>query len=85
MLEHTFAKLPEPIREVRIRADGVFFDHKIIDFIAEKKAFYVIVARLTSPLKSRLPGLRYRGISSGCGRRSSDAARTGGAGRDVSW
>lgn len=64
-LERAFAKLPEPIREVRVRADGAFFDHKIIDFIEGKRAFYAIVARLTRPLKNRLPGLRYRRISSG--------------------
>ncbi len=65
LLERAFAKLPEPIREVRVRADGAFFDHKIIDFIEEKRAFYAIVARLTRPLKNRLPGLRYRRIASG--------------------
>ncbi len=65
LLEHAFAKLPEPIREVRVRADGAFFDHKIVDFIEGKRAFYAIVARLTRPLKNRLSGLRYRRISSG--------------------
>ena len=65
LLERAFAKLPGPIREVRVRADGAFFDHKIIEFIEGKRAFYAIVARLTRPLKSRLGGLRYRGVSSG--------------------
>jgi hypothetical protein len=65
LLERAFAKLPEAIREVRVRADGAFFDHKIIEFIEEKRAFYAIIARLTRPLKNRLPGLRYRHISSG--------------------
>ena len=65
LLERAFAKLPEAIREVRVRTDGAFFDHKIIEFIEEKRAFYAIVAQLTRPLKSRLPGLRYRRISSG--------------------
>ena len=65
LLERAFAKLPEAIREVRVRADGAFFDRKIIEFIEQKRAFYVIVARLTGPLKARLGGLRYRRISSG--------------------
>ncbi len=65
LLERAFAKLPEPIRAVRVRADGAFFDHKIINFIEEKRAFYVIVARLTRPLKHRLAGLRYRRVSAG--------------------
>lgn len=65
LLERAFTKLPEPIREVRVRADGAFFDHQIIEFIEAKRAFYAIVARLTRPLKNRLPGLRYRRISWG--------------------
>jgi hypothetical protein len=65
LLERAFAKLPEPIPPVRVRADGAFFDHKIIEFIEQKRAFYAIVARLTRPLKNRLPGLRYHRVSPG--------------------
>ena len=65
LLGRAFAKLPEPIRAVRVRADGAFFDHKIIEFIEGKRASYAIVARLTGPLKSRLTGLRYRRVSPG--------------------
>jgi hypothetical protein len=65
LLERAFAKLPEPTGPVRVRADGAFFDHKIIEFIEQKRAFYAIVARLTRPLKNRLPGLRYHRVSSG--------------------
>jgi len=65
LLGRAFAKLPEPTPRVRVRADGAFFDHKIIEFIEQKRACYVIVARLTRPLKHRLPGLRYRRIASG--------------------
>ncbi len=65
VLERAFAKLPEPIAGVRVRADAAFFDHKIIEFIEQNRAFYVIVARLTRPLKNRLPGLRYQRVSSG--------------------
>jgi hypothetical protein len=50
---------------VRVRADAAFFDHKIIEFIEAKRAFYTIVARLTRPLKSRLSGLHYRRVSPG--------------------
>jgi hypothetical protein len=64
-LKRAWAKLPKPVREVRVRADGAFFDHQIIEFIEEKRAFYAIVARLTRPLKNRLPGLRYRRVSPG--------------------
>ncbi len=65
LLERACGKLPEAVRELRVRADGAFFDHKIIEFIEQKRAFYAIVARLTRPLKARLGGLRYHHISSG--------------------
>ena len=65
LLERAFGKLPEAIGEVRVRADGAFFDHKIIEFIEGKRTFYAIVARLTRPLKARLSELRYHRISSG--------------------
>ncbi len=65
LLGRAFAKLSEPIPQVRIRADGAFFDHKIVEFIEEKGGSYVIVARLSVPLKNRLLGLRYRQVSPG--------------------
>jgi len=65
VLQRAFAKLPESVREVRVRADGAFFDHKIIEFIEENQAFYAVVARLSRPLKNRLSGLRYRRVSPG--------------------
>ena len=65
LLERAFAKLPKPIPPVRVRADGAFYDHKIIEFIEQKRAFYAIVARLTRPLKNRLSGLRYHRVSPG--------------------
>ncbi len=64
LLQRAFAKLRQP-GPVRVRADGAFFDHKILEFIEEKQAFYAIVARLTRPLKNRLAGLRYRRVSAG--------------------
>ena len=65
LLERALAKLPEATPQLRVRADGAFFDHKIIEFIEQNRAFYAIVARLTRPLKNRLPGLRYRRVASG--------------------
>ncbi|HZP00399.1 MAG TPA: IS1380 family transposase [Terriglobia bacterium] len=65
LLERAFPKLPDSIREVRVRADAAFFDHEIVEFIEGKRAFYAIVARLTRPVKSRLSGLRYRRVSPG--------------------
>jgi len=65
LLQRAFAKLPQPPPAVRVRADGAFYDHKIIEFIEEKHACYTIVAQLTPRLKNRLSGLRYRRISPG--------------------
>ena len=65
LLEDVFGKLPDDIRQVRLRADGAFFDQDIFEFVEKKRAFYVIVARLTRPLQNRLGGLRYRQISRG--------------------
>jgi hypothetical protein len=65
LLEEGFGKLPGHVREVRIRADGAFFDHKLVEFVEEKRAFYAIVARLTKPLENRLGGLHYRRVSPG--------------------
>src|SRR2546422_9236091 len=67
LLERAFAKLPKPIPQVRVRADGAFYDHKIIEFIEQNRAFYAIVAQLTPRLKNRLAGLRYRRVSAGGG------------------
>jgi len=47
LLDRAFAKLPKPIREVRVRADSAFYDHNIVEFIEGKRAFYATVARLT--------------------------------------
>lgn len=65
LLEEVFGKLPASVRRVRARADGAFFDHQVIEFLEGKRAFYVIVARLTRPLQNRLGGLRYRRIARG--------------------
>jgi hypothetical protein len=65
LLERAFAKLPRPLLTVRVRADGAFYDHKILEFIEGKQAFYTIVAQLTPRLKNRVVGLRYRRISAG--------------------
>lgn len=78
LLERTFAKLPGPLREVRVRADGAFFDHKIIEFIEQKRGFYAIVSQLTRPLKVGFPGCAITRFRRGCGRLSFDTVRMGG-------
>lgn len=60
-----FGKLPAMARTVFIRADKGFYDHKIIEWLEDRKAHFVIVARLTPPIKRKLPGLRYTTLPSG--------------------
>src|SRR5262249_52763078 len=55
-----FRKIPGKGQRVILRADKGFFDHKLIDWVEEQGAGYVIVARLTPPIQRRLSGLRYR-------------------------
>ena len=59
LLAACFAKLPPWAKIVFIRADKGFYDHKIIEWLEAKPARFVIVARLTPPIKRKLSGLRY--------------------------
>lgn len=63
LLTRALAKLPATVREVRLRADAAFFDGDFIEFLQGKRVRYAIVARLTSPLKARLGGLRFKRAS----------------------
>jgi hypothetical protein len=65
LLAACFAKLPPWARIVFIRADKGFYDHKIIEWLEAKRARFVIVARLTPPIKRKLAGLRYITLSGG--------------------
>lgn len=65
LLAACFAKLPPWARSVFIRADKGFYDHKIIEWLEDRRARFVIVARLTPPIKRKLSGLRYMTRSSG--------------------
>ncbi len=58
LLRACFAKMPQTVRQIRVRADPGFFDHKVIRAIEARKGKFVIVARLTAPLKRMIPGLR---------------------------
>lgn len=59
LLEACFAQLPPDARRVDVRGDKGFYDGKIVKALEARRAGFVIVARLTRPLKARLPGLRY--------------------------
>lgn len=55
-----FAKIPSGVRNVIIRADKGFFDHKLIECLERRRAHFVIVAKLTRPIQRKLTALRYR-------------------------
>ena len=65
LLKAVFAKLPPSVKIVIIRADKGFYDHETIEYIESQKAFFVIVAKLTGPIKRTLSTLSYRVHSSG--------------------
>jgi hypothetical protein len=65
LLKAVFAKLPPSVKIVIIRADKGFYDHETIEYLESKKAFFVIVAKLTAPVKRIISTLSYQIHSSG--------------------
>ncbi|HEX9771607.1 MAG TPA: transposase [Kiloniellales bacterium] len=59
VLEACFARLPLDARRVDVRGDKGFYDRKLVTALEARRAGFVIVARLTRPIKARLSGLRY--------------------------
>jgi len=60
LLKASFAKLPPSVKRVTIRADKGFYDHETIEYLESNKALFVIVAKLTAPVKREISGLSYR-------------------------
>ena len=58
------AKLPTYVHRkrvsVRLRADAGFFAERFVQFLDERQVGYVIVARMSAPLKARASRLRFR-------------------------
>ena len=65
LLTACFAKRPAGVRLTILRADKGFYDHKIIEWLEARQARFVIVARLTGPIKRKLPHLQYTSPSRG--------------------
>src|SRR5215831_16410241 len=59
LLATCFGKIPTGVRQVIIRADKGFYDHKTFAWLEDRKARFVIAAKLTQAIKQRLSGLRY--------------------------
>ena len=65
LLAACFAKRPAGVRLTIIRADKGFYDHALIEWLEAHCARFVIVARLTAPIKRKLAHLRYVSPSHG--------------------
>ena len=59
LLKACFAKLPEGVRSIIVRADKGFYDRSLVQWLEAQKAGFVIVARVTAPIKCKLAHLRY--------------------------
>lgn len=59
LLAACFAKIPAGVRLTIVRADKGFYDHKLVEWLEARRARFVIVARLTAPIKRKLSHLRY--------------------------
>ena len=64
LLEASFSKLPSSVKVVIIRGDKGFYDHKTIEYLEPRKALFAIVAKVTKPIKAKLPALSYKKYSS---------------------
>ena len=51
-------KIPAGIRSTILPADKGFYDHAPVEWLEARRAGFVIVARLTWPIKRKLPHLR---------------------------
>lgn len=65
LLTACFAKIPSSVRSVILRADKGFYDHGLVEWLEAGKAGFVVVARLTGPIKRSLSHLRYTSPSHG--------------------
>jgi len=65
LLQACFAKVPATVRQIRVRADAGFYDYKVIRTIEAHRGKFVIVARLTRPLRALVTGLKYTDVQRG--------------------
>ena len=65
LLSACFAKVPAEVRSIIVRGDKGFYDRALVDWLDARRASFVIVARLTGPIKRKLAHLRYTEPSPG--------------------
>lgn len=63
MLRATALNLPVGIREFRVRADAGFYNDGFLTALEDNQAEYAVVAKVSSPMKRLLPGLRYQFVN----------------------
>jgi DDE family transposase len=54
-----FAKVPTGVRRVLVRADSGFYDGRLVRWLEQRRAGFVIVARQYAPIKRHIAALRY--------------------------
>lgn len=59
-IQDCLTRVPPGIYRIRVRADAGFFGHELAELLDGEQVGYVIVARLTTALQRRLPGLGYK-------------------------
>ena len=59
LLAACFARLPQNAQRVDVRGDKGFYDGKLVAALEDRRAGFVIVARLTETIKRHFPGLHY--------------------------
>jgi hypothetical protein len=65
LLEECFLKLPSSVKVKIIRGDKGFYSHRTIEYLESETALFAIVAKLTKPIKRKLPSLFYKTYGSG--------------------
>lgn len=63
MLDGVLAVLPGGARIIRVRADAGFYDGDFVEKLDKNGIEFAVVAHLTSPLKHKVPGLRYASVN----------------------
>jgi hypothetical protein len=65
LLQESFSKIPTSVKVIIIRGDKGFYDHKTIEFLESRKTLFAVVAKVTKPIKRKLPSLSYHSYTSG--------------------
>ena len=56
-------KFPAYLYRIRLRADAGFYAYRFIEILEGQKIYYVIVAKMTKPIKTKIQTLRYKDFS----------------------